>query len=314
MTTGLDCRDSYLYGWHGLREMRSQDDWVQYVLDLPMVAEPGTSFEYCNGASYLLSAIVQESTGMTALEYAQENLFGPLGITDLAWPSSPQGISIGWGELWMKPQDLAKIGYLYLQDGRWAGRQVVPSDWVVASTAKRTDATLQGGYGYQWWIDDSGRYYMALGYAGQFVFVLPELDMVVVFVSDLADRDFYVPQELLTEYILRAVRPHTSLPANPCGMEMLQAEVEALKKRNSPAWRLLATRSVWQLRTQCSTVMRSVDMRVTEDGFGFDPTVTTDRGGLRLCDIEERAAKLGGGLTVRSRPGQGTKSSIEVRQ
>jgi CubicO group peptidase (beta-lactamase class C family) len=228
MTTGLDCQDSYLYRWRGLGEMRNRDDWVQYVLDLPMVAEPGTTFEYCNGASYLLSAIIQEATGMTAMAYAQENLFDPLGISGVDWPSSPQGISIGWGELWMKPLDLAKIGYLYLHGGQWAGEQIVPSRWVEASTTAQIPATLQGGYGYQWWIDDSDSYYIALGYAGQFLFVLPQLDMVVVFLSDLDDRDFYVPQDLLAEYILPSALSSTPLPANPTGIEVLQAQLEAL--------------------------------------------------------------------------------------
>jgi CubicO group peptidase (beta-lactamase class C family) len=128
----------------------------------------------------------------------------------------------------MEPHDLAKIGYLYLNGGQWAGKQVVPAHWVETSTEKKTDATLQGGYGYQWWIDDSGTYYMALGYAGQFVFVFPELGMVVVFASDLADSDFYVPQDMLTGYILRAVQSSEPLPANPQGMGLLQAQLEAL--------------------------------------------------------------------------------------
>ena len=82
MTTGLECRDSYAYNFSGLIEMRNSNDWVQYVLDLPMLNTPGTYFEYCNGASFLLSAIIQETTGLTAHDLAQENLFAPLGITD----------------------------------------------------------------------------------------------------------------------------------------------------------------------------------------------------------------------------------------
>jgi CubicO group peptidase (beta-lactamase class C family) len=228
MTSGLDCQDSYLYQWRGLGEMRNRDDWVQYQLDLPMVAEPGTIFEYCNGASFLLSAILQQATGLSAAEFAQENLFGPLGISDLDWPANPDGISIGWGGIEARPHDLAKIGHLYLNHGAWAGEQLVPSAWVEVSTAKYIPATLQGGYGYQWWIDDSGSYYMALGYAGQFLFVVPGLDMVVVFVSDLDDRDFYVPQDLLVRYILPSARSSEPLPANRAGTELLQVRLAAL--------------------------------------------------------------------------------------
>ena len=141
---------------------------------------------------------------MTAEAYAREKLFGPLGITDIEWPQNPQGISIGWGELYMRPIDMAKIGYLYLREGQWDGEQIIPAEWVQASTEKYIDATLQDGYGYQWWVE-SEDLYLALGYAGQFIYVLPEEDLVVVFVSDLEDQDFYTPQQLLMEYILPAV-------------------------------------------------------------------------------------------------------------
>jgi CubicO group peptidase (beta-lactamase class C family) len=199
------------------------------MLDLPMAEEPGTHFEYCNGASFLLSAIIQEATGMSALDFAKEHLFGPLGISDVEWPSNPQGISIGWGRMRMKPRDMAKIGYLYLNEGVWDGEQIVPLEWVQASRRKHTPATLQDGYGYQWWIDDDG-YYMALGYAGQFIFVLPEQDMVVVFASDLEERDFYVPQELLTGFVLPAIRSSTPLPENPDGAALLRSQIEALAR------------------------------------------------------------------------------------
>ncbi|MBU2629670.1 MAG: beta-lactamase family protein [Proteobacteria bacterium] len=103
MTTGIDCRDSYLYQWRGLTQMNHSADWVQFMIDLPMSEEPGTRFEYCNGASFLLSAIIQKQTGMTAFSFAQKTLFGPLGLTNVRWPSSPNGISIGYGEIQMRP-------------------------------------------------------------------------------------------------------------------------------------------------------------------------------------------------------------------
>jgi CubicO group peptidase (beta-lactamase class C family) len=173
MSSGLNCRDSYLYRWSGLNEMRASSDWVQHMLDLPMAETPGTRFEYCNGASFLLSAILTETTGMSAHEFADKHLFGPLGIADVIWPTNPQGINIGWGELKMRPQDLAKIGYLYLRGGEWDGEQIVPSLWVEESTRKHISGTLEDGYGYQWWVDDSG-IFMAVGYAGQFIFCARE--------------------------------------------------------------------------------------------------------------------------------------------
>jgi CubicO group peptidase (beta-lactamase class C family) len=227
MATGWACRDSYLYRWRGLREMERSQDWVQFMLDLPMAEEPGTRFEYCNGASFVLSAIIQEATGVSALAFAQAHLFGPLGISDVVWPSNPQGINVGWGEMCMRPHDMAKIGYLYLNEGRWDGEQIVPAGWVAASTRKHISGTLQDGYGYQWWVRDDG-VYMALGYAGQFIVVVPEKDLVVVFTSELAEEDFYRPQTLLDHFIIPAARSPAPLPANPDGVARLAASIQTL--------------------------------------------------------------------------------------
>lgn len=227
MSSGFRCRDSYLYNWDGLYQMRDSQDWVQFMLDLPMEAAPGDRFEYCNGGSFLLSAILTETTGMTGLEFAEEHLFGPLGITDVAWPMNPQGITIGWGDLRMLSHDMAKIGYLMLRNGQWEGEQIIPARWVAESTRKHLPATLQDGYGYQWWVDDSG-FYMALGYGGQFIFVVPEENLVVVFTSELPENDFYVPQMLLEGYILPAVVSAEPLPRDPAAEAMLQQRIEDL--------------------------------------------------------------------------------------
>jgi CubicO group peptidase (beta-lactamase class C family) len=227
MSTGLNCRDSYLYRWEGLNEMRATDDWVQHMLDLPTVAPPGSLFEYCNGGSFLLSAMVQEATELKAAEFARDRLFEPLGITDFQWPENPQGINIGWGELRMRPHDLARIGYLYLRGGRWDNRQIVPSAWVEASTRSQIGGTLQDGYGYQWWVRDDA-VYMALGYAGQYLIVVPALDLVVVFTSDLGEDDFYLPQSLLDGYIIPAVLSAQALPSDLEGINDLRAATQAL--------------------------------------------------------------------------------------
>jgi CubicO group peptidase (beta-lactamase class C family) len=199
------------------------------MLDLPMAEQPGTQFEYCNGGSFLLSVIVQETTGQTALDYAREHLFGPLGISDVAWPANPQGISIGWGEIRMRPHDMLKLGYLYLHRGCWEGEQVVPAEWVAVSTIKHIDGTLQDGYGYQWWVAEPD-VYMALGYGGQYILVAPELDMVVVYTSRLAERDFYLPQRLLDRYIRPAVKSSSPLPGNAEGVALLESYVEDLAR------------------------------------------------------------------------------------
>lgn len=214
MTTGLDCRDSYLYDWKGLFAMRYSPDWAQYVLDLPMVTEPGAEFEYCNGASYLLSDIIQNTTGMKTLAFARTHLFEPLAITDIGWDTSPQGIYIGWGEMYLKPHDMAKIGWLYLNKGRWNGKRIMPEKWVEESTRGHIDATLFDQYGYQWWVDAAG-YYMAVGYKGQFIFVVPQKNLVAAFTGDLIGRSFKQPKKMLDNYIIPAAVSAESLPPDP---------------------------------------------------------------------------------------------------
>ena len=214
MTTGLKCRDSHLYQWDGLTRMQARRDWVKYMIDLPMSEKPGTHFEYCNGASFLLSAIIQNKTGMNALSFAEKYLFAPLGISNIKWPSNPRGITIGWGQLKMRPRDMAKIGYLYMNDGLWNGKRIISSQWIKESTRKHTIATGLPGYGYQWWIinDDI---YTAIGYDGQFIIVAPKEKLITVFTSSLPSKAMYIPVSLLGAYILPAVRSPTPLSENP---------------------------------------------------------------------------------------------------
>jgi len=189
-------------------------DWAQCVLDLPMADTPGKKFEYSNGVSYLLSVVVQKTTNMRTLDFAKKYLFGPLGITDVKWRTSPQGIDIGWGEMWLTPHDMAKIGWLYLNKGKWDGKQIVPAAWVEASTRGHISATLFDRYGYQWWIDSAG-YYAAVGYKGQRIFVVPGKNMVVVFTGSLPSGSSSILQRLLSGYIIRAAASPEPLPDNP---------------------------------------------------------------------------------------------------
>jgi CubicO group peptidase (beta-lactamase class C family) len=212
MSTGLECRDSYLYNWAGMPAMVASDNWVAYVLALPMSEEPGDRFEYCNGSSMLLSAVLSDATGVSAADFAAEVLFEPLGISEYEWPASPRGVTIGMGELRLRPDDLAKVGLLYLREGRWEGEQLVPRRWVEDSTTPRIEAgTLSDHYGYQWWADDSG-YAMALGAGGQYLIVVPEQRLVVVFTAGLPGERFSVPEELAVEYVLPAVLSDDPLP------------------------------------------------------------------------------------------------------
>jgi CubicO group peptidase (beta-lactamase class C family) len=225
MSTGLDCRDSYLYRWEGLGEMRASGGWAAHVLALPMREEPGTRFEYCNGASHLLSTILTEATGGTALEFGRETLFGPLGIEDVTWREGPDSVSTGYAGIALRPADMAKIGWLYLQDGAWNGEQLVPSGWTDAATQRHVDAgTAAAGYGYQWWVEDD--YAAAIGYGGQYILVVPEHDLVVAFVSGLS-RNQDAPEDLLQRYIIPAILSDGPLPPDPGSTERLEMAIAA---------------------------------------------------------------------------------------
>jgi CubicO group peptidase (beta-lactamase class C family) len=233
MSTGLDTRDSYLYRWEGLTAMRRTPDWVAHALSLPSVTSPGNRFDYSNITSFLLSAALQGATGRTTEDFAREHLFSPMGISDIEWPASPGGISVGWGELRLLPIDLAKIGMLYLHRGQWVDQQILPEEWIDESWTVHMDAeTLQPGYGYQWWIDGGDK--LALGYRGQYLIVNPQENLIVVFVSTLADDDFYVPQRLYHDYILPAVESGSSAEA-AAGADRLQNAIAAYSHPSGPA-------------------------------------------------------------------------------
>ena len=166
--------------------MEGTEDWVQYVLDQPMAEEPGKVFVYNSGATQLLSQLILEATGKPADDYAREHLFTPLGI-DFFWKRTPKGLADTEGGLYLTPRDLARIGYLYLKDGVWEGKRILPKGWVSAST-RSTVATNESsfGYGYQWWVisrkgPGSFDAYAAWGYGGQLLIVVPELELIAVF-------------------------------------------------------------------------------------------------------------------------------------
>ena len=210
MRTGLRSRDSYLYRFQGLRAMQQSGDWLEFALGLPAESDPGTRFDYSNVSSFLLGAAVEQSTGRSMEGLIASRVFAPLGITTYAWPRSPRGITLGYSALRLRARDLAKFGLLYLHDGRWEDRQIIPERWVEASWTRHVRAgTLAPFYGYQWWLDDQGTA-MALGYRGQYLIVAPDQNLVVVFLGTLQDRGFQYPEVLYRRFVLPAVRERSS--------------------------------------------------------------------------------------------------------
>jgi CubicO group peptidase (beta-lactamase class C family) len=192
------------------QKMVSSRDWVQYTLDQPMSVEPGTTFHYNSGNSHVLSAIIQTTGGMSTRDFAQNYLFDPLGISELRWQKDVDGIyKGGWG-MAMTPRDMAKLGYLYLKQGQWDGQQVLPAEWVSASTRPyvQVQDTLEAWdihVGYSWWLHENG-IYAAHGMKGQFIYVIPHLELVAVITANIPDSEFHLPQLLIRDYIIPAVR------------------------------------------------------------------------------------------------------------
>jgi CubicO group peptidase (beta-lactamase class C family) len=199
MTSGIDWNESIAYTnpKNSCSLMEASENWVQFVLDQPMAAEPGRVFVYNSGVTMLLAQILFRATGKDPDAYAADHLFGPLGIESWYWKKTPTGLSDTEGGLYLTARDLAKIGYLYLNDGVWEGRRILPEGWVDDSTSGAVDASRRGRerrYGYQWWLlPYEGRTrsyaYAALGYGGQYLFVVPEYHLVAVFTGwNIYDR------------------------------------------------------------------------------------------------------------------------------
>lgn len=181
MRSGLESTSSRNYGAWVLSR-----NWVQFALNRPMLANPGTVMEYSTGNTHLLSAILTRATGTSTWQFAQKALADPLGFTLPQWPRDPQGIYFGGNDMLLTPRQMVAFGTIYLNHGRVGGVQVVPSAWVDASLVPRSRSHWSGQeYGYGWWIRDIAghRSFHAWGYGGQFIFVVPDLDLVVATTS-----------------------------------------------------------------------------------------------------------------------------------
>ncbi|MHA1949839.1 MAG: serine hydrolase domain-containing protein [Candidatus Thorarchaeota archaeon] len=190
---------------------------VQYVLNMPMEYEPDEVFHYNTGASHLLSGIVQETTGMSTLDFATEHLFSPLGIDPYYWNDDRMGVYYGGYDLQLRPLDMAKFGYLFLNNGTWDGEQVISPSWVNESTSTVTTFNTENGYAYQWWtMPDIGVFYAA-GLYGQYIFVSPEDDLVAVLTSGYGSNDIDYNPAMFRNYIIDAVTDETPVvtPVSP---------------------------------------------------------------------------------------------------
>jgi CubicO group peptidase (beta-lactamase class C family) len=177
-------------------------DGLQYCLNLPSQALPGTLWHYNTGSSHILSGIITDATGMTTLEFARQNLFEPIGIRNVTWSRDEAGTYIGGFDLQITPRDMAKFGYLYLNGGRWGEKQIISSDWVMTSTSALTTLNSDEGYGYQWWTVSSLNLFAARGLYNQMIYVIPNEDLVVAVTAGMNSGD---TDPLLSKYILPSI-------------------------------------------------------------------------------------------------------------
>lgn len=190
MTAGLDWNEGLPYQdpKNTAVVMESSMDWVSYVIGRPMSEEPGVRFNYNSGATEILAYIFERATGQDIEEYAAKYLFAPLGITDYFWKRTPLGLSDTEGGLYLERHDLAKIAYLFLKNGVYAGKQIVNPAWVKESlTPAVTVSTASGAkYGFMWWMypygkDDPRLAFAGSGFGGQKPIAIPAYDLVLVF-------------------------------------------------------------------------------------------------------------------------------------
>ena len=214
-------------------KLTSDVPWVKSFLTHPVEHKPGSHFLYNSAGTYMCSAIVQKVTGETVLDYLRPRLFEPLGIEGAEWSTSPQGISAGGWGLFLKTEDIAKFGQLFLQKGKWNGKQIVPESWVAQATAKQVSngsspaSDWDQGYGFQFWCCRHGAY-RGDGAFGQFCLVLPEQDAVVAITADT--KDMQAQLNVVWEKLLPAFQS-AALPDNADEQAKLKQTLAGLAVR-----------------------------------------------------------------------------------
>ncbi len=203
MTAGLDWVEDnteYTFG--------PSDNWVQKILDRGLDYSPGTTYEYSTGVAHLASAVITNATGMSTCEYAHTRLFEPLNINAEHWGKDPQGIFSGGYNVYLTPREMAQFGLLFLNDGKLNGQQIIPAAFVAESLSDQVRESAAYDYGYYWWKRELAGYDTAIawGWGGQFIYIVPDLDLMLVSTSDTSTNGNEINAErLLRQYIIPAV-------------------------------------------------------------------------------------------------------------
>ncbi len=212
---------------------RPDGNWTRGFFEVPVIHKPGTHFLYNTGATYMLSAIVQKTTGKKLTEYLKPRLFKPLGVEKTTWEVSPQGVNTGGFGLNIKTEDIARFGQLYLQKGKWEGKQIIPEAWVDEATQSHIsngdnpESDWNQGYGYQFWRCRHNAY-RGDGAFGQYCIVMPEQDAVLAITSGLGDMQ--EPLNLVWDILLPAMK-EKAVRANKAAQEALTQKTSQLEHR-----------------------------------------------------------------------------------
>ena len=202
--------------------MERSPNWADFILAQPIAQLPGAAFNYNSGNPHLLSVALMRRTGIPTDDYARRFLFEPLGITDFRWRKDPQGAAIGGFGLYMHTRDMARLGQLYLQHGKWGDRQLVPNEWVDHVFAPKVDMSIPGfRYSDFWWSIPSKRAYMMVGFNRQVVMVLPDQNIVAAMTGR-----FNYPFEDVISRLQRASKSAEPLPENIAAQAALRARAE----------------------------------------------------------------------------------------
>lgn len=192
-------------------QFTTSDDPLQYVLDREMDANPGEVFNYNSGATHILSAILQNVTGQTTKEYAIEKVFTPLGISNIDWTADPQGIYYGGHGLSLTPRDMAKFGFLYLNNGTWDSSQIVTNEWVSISKSRYNYTVSSEAYGYLWWLYPKYDNFCAQGFMGQRIFVFQKYNFIAVTTSFEYKNVNLIPI-LVSDFLLPSLNEYPYTP------------------------------------------------------------------------------------------------------
>ena len=202
----------------------SGNDWLGSFLNASVNGKPGTEFQYNSLNAYVLSAIVTKRTGETLTEYLTPRLFGPLGITKYYWETCPKGITKGGWGLFLCAEDMAKLGQLYLQRGKWNGQQLVSEYWIEISTARHLKTQNDTyGYGYQLWMEQRPGSFEYNGMLGQNVIIYPDMDMVLV--TNAGNKEMFqdcIMLNIIRKYFPVNYHPADVLPKNPLSYSLLK--------------------------------------------------------------------------------------------